>query len=116
MKLLNIIAVIRIALCIALLVTFAFVPVASIANTSFCLIYHLTGAICPGCGSSRALNNIMHLDFERAMVYNPVLTLFIFPAFIIMLVNDIYCLTFRLVKKTVRYSFIEYLFVGLKGV
>ncbi len=116
MKTLNIIAAVRISLILAGLIAFASVEPQSIADTSFCLIYNITGAVCPGCGSSRALNNILNLNLHKALVYNPVMTLFIFPAFVIMLVNDIYTLIYRLTKKQKKYSFIEYLFVGLKEV
>lgn len=116
MKTLNIIAAVRIGIFLLGLLIFALIPPESIADVSFCILYNITGAICPGCGSSRALNNILHLNFVRAASYNPVLTFFIFPAFLIILVNDIYVFLYRLIKKQEKYSFIEYLFVGLKEV
>ena len=116
MKTLNIIAIIRISVFLIGLAVFAVIEPEDIADISFCLLYNLTGAVCPGCGSSRALNNILHLNFQRALVYNPVMTLFVFPAFVIMLLNDVYVLLYRLIKKQKKYSFIEYLFVGLKEV
>ncbi len=113
MKKLNIIAAVRIFVILLGLTAFALIEPQSIENTSFCMLYRLTGAVCPGCGSSRALNNLLHLNFQRALAFNPVLTLFVFPAFAVMLINDIYVFITRLIKKQKKYSFIEYLFIGL---
>lgn len=43
-----------------------------------CPILKYTGLYCPGCGISRALRSILHLDFYRALRYNAVFT-FAFP-------------------------------------
>lgn len=40
-----------------------------------CPFYQLTGLYCVGCGASRALRSVMHLDFARAMGYNAFFTL-----------------------------------------
>ena len=40
-----------------------------------CPIYKYTGFYCAGCGASRALRSILHLDFYRALRYNAVFTL-----------------------------------------
>lgn len=40
-----------------------------------CPIYSLTGLYCPGCGISRALRSILHLDFYRALRYNAAFTI-----------------------------------------
>ena len=40
-----------------------------------CPIYSLTGLYCPGCGISRALRSIIHLDFYRALRYNAAFTI-----------------------------------------
>ncbi len=39
-----------------------------------CPIYALTGFYCSGCGASRALRAILHLDFYQALRYNAVFT------------------------------------------
>lgn len=35
-----------------------------------CVFYELTGLYCPGCGSGRALNALLHLDILGALDYN----------------------------------------------
>lgn len=40
-----------------------------------CPIYSFTGLYCPGCGISRALRSILHLDFYRALRYNAAFTI-----------------------------------------
>ena len=37
-----------------------------------CPIYQLTGLYCSGCGASRALRSVLHLDFYQAIRYNAV--------------------------------------------
>lgn len=38
-----------------------------------CPIYAATGIPCPGCGTQRAINSILHLDFAGAWKYNAML-------------------------------------------
>ncbi len=40
-----------------------------------CPVYQLTGLFCSGCGASRALRSVLHLDFYQALRYNAVFTL-----------------------------------------
>lgn len=39
-----------------------------------CIFYQITGFYCSGCGDSRALRSILHLDFYQAIRYNAVFT------------------------------------------
>ena len=39
-----------------------------------CLFYQLTGFYCSGCGASRALRSVLHLDFYQALRYNAMFT------------------------------------------
>ncbi len=39
-----------------------------------CAFYQVTGFYCSGCGASRALRSILHLDFYRAFRYNAIFT------------------------------------------
>ena len=57
------------AYALALLVI-PLLPLNLIDNTSFCIIYHITGLRCPGCGMSRAVYHAMHLDFAGAYKFN----------------------------------------------
>ena len=40
-----------------------------------CVFYQTTGFYCSGCGSSRALRSVLHLDFYQALRYNAIFTL-----------------------------------------
>ena len=42
-----------------------------VERRSICLIYHVFGVRCPGCGMVRALSSAAHGDFRRAVRYNP---------------------------------------------
>lgn len=39
-----------------------------------CTLHSLTGLYCPGCGASRALRALLHLDFYQALRYNALFT------------------------------------------
>lgn len=40
-----------------------------------CVFYQITGFYCSGCGASRALRSVLHLDFYQALRYNAIFTL-----------------------------------------
>lgn len=110
MKRLNIFAAVRILLFAALLFIFALIPTEVLKDTSFCIGYILAGRLCPGCGGTRALNCLMHLDFRAAFLYNPIVALFMFPASLILFASDIYAFVYRIVKKKEKLSLLEYYF------
>ena len=62
-----------VALATALAVYFLFDP----ATTPFprCPFLMLTGWLCPGCGSQRAIHSLLHLDIAAAWRYNALLVL-----------------------------------------
>ena len=39
-----------------------------------CMFHQITGFYCSGCGASRALRSVLHLDFYQALRYNAVFT------------------------------------------
>lgn len=42
-------------------------------NSSYflkCPIHYFTGYLCPGCGSQRAIHELLHLNFKKAFEYN----------------------------------------------
>jgi len=44
-----------------------------------CLLYSFTGLYCPGCGSTRCLHALVHLDLPQAFSMNPLLVIGIVP-------------------------------------
>ncbi len=50
-----------------------------------CPFYALTGIWCPGCGSTRCLHALVHLDLPQAMAMNPLLVLALVPMVIMAL-------------------------------
>ncbi len=45
-----------------------------------CMFHQITGLYCSGCGASRALRSILHLDFYQAIRYNALFVI-AFPFF-----------------------------------
>ncbi len=39
----------------------------------FCMFHRLTGLLCPGCGSLRAMHELLHAHFLAAVRFNPLL-------------------------------------------
>ena len=54
-----------------------------------CPIYSITGLQCPGCGISRMVLALLHLDFSAAFHYNPVV-LCLLPLLILTATRKIY--------------------------
>jgi len=50
-----------------------------------CPFHALTGLWCPGCGSTRCLHALVHLDPAQAMAMNPLLVLSIVPMLVMAL-------------------------------
>lgn len=53
-----------------------------------CPFYYLTGFYCPGCGSSRAVHNILHGRFLKALDLNPLMVLSI-PFVLYLFISEI---------------------------
>lgn len=59
---------------------FLLLPTSSIENqATFCVFRNLFGIRCLGCGMTRGVSSLFHLDFVHAFQYNP-LVFFLFPA------------------------------------
>ena len=52
-----------------------------------CPFYLLTGCKCPGCGTQRAIHQLMHLDLKKALEYNALMVCSI-PLLLLLLVSD----------------------------
>ncbi|MGA6179676.1 DUF2752 domain-containing protein [Stenotrophomonas sp. NPDC077421] len=61
-------------------------PYASNSPLPGCPLYALTGLYCPGCGSTRCLYSLVHLDWQGAMAMNPLLVISL-PFLLLMLLN-----------------------------
>ena len=112
MKTLNILAGVRIALIFGMLIFMLAINPESIKDVSLCIGYILTGRVCPGCGGTRAFVNMLHFNFADAFYFNPATALFIYPAFMLLYINDIYAFIYRLVTKKKKLSLIEYYLSG----
>ncbi len=51
------------------------------SKTPDCIFYRLTSLKCPGCGSTRALYALLHLNFKESFMQNPFVLLFV-PFFV----------------------------------
>jgi len=71
----------QIQLLLYLVLGFGLIAVYSTFNPEFssffpsCPFHSLTGLYCPGCGSQRAIYDLLHAKFLRAFSHNPLLIL-----------------------------------------
>ena len=54
----------------------AYLTISSLLNIT-CIIKHITGVSCPGCGMTRAVKSLVFLDFSKAFYYHPLVFLLI---------------------------------------
>ena len=111
----NIFAAFRIGIALFLIVFFAVMPVGWPTGISVCAISNVLGVMCPTCGGTRAFASVMHLDFIGAFDYNPVITLLFTPIFLLLLVNDVFCLIQRIRGRWQSQSWVEYVLFGEMG-
>ena len=53
-----------------------------------CFFNHLTGLLCPGCGTTRLLKSLFKLEIKKAFRYNPLVFILI-PFLLIYFINRI---------------------------
>ena len=46
------------------------IPISYIEGRSFCLLYNLFNVKCFGCGTTRSIFNLLHLNIGKAVNYN----------------------------------------------
>jgi len=63
-----------------------------------CIIKSCTGFYCTGCGSQRAIHQLLHLNILKALQYNAFLTL-TFPFLLVLVYNLIYNFIFDTKKR-----------------
>lgn len=74
-----------------------------------CYFYQSSGLLCPACGLTRATINIIKLNFTEAIEYNQFFTCVLIPLVFILVVDDIYVILKRLIKKKKSISLVEIL-------
>lgn len=85
------------------------IPISYIEGKSFCLLYNLFSIKCFGCGTTRAIFNLLHLNLEKAINYNIFAVLW-FTSFLLIIFQDILIslkVIFLKENKNVKFSFIE---------
>jgi hypothetical protein len=91
----------RLALYTAVLLAFVVPPPEIYEGFSLCLIYNLFGVKCLTCGMTRAFAFAFHLNFAKAIDYNPLILLF-FPAYLTAFLGDLASLVFLFFGKMVK--------------
>jgi len=83
---------VRIALLLAVfsgIILYALVDPAEVSIFPKCPFYMLTGLKCPGCGSQRALHQLLNLHIGEAFRYNALMVLII-PLLVYLTVADLF--------------------------
>lgn len=70
----RIIGVSAAAVCAAAALLYIFFTENGVGAGIPCTLHSLTGLYCPGCGASRALRAMLHLDLYQALRYNALFT------------------------------------------
>lgn len=84
-----------------ILIALSTVSIESLAEApSVCLFRTLWGIECLGCGMTRAMVSVMHMDFSRALSYNR-LVILVFPAMVTFLIVDLLSLYRKYVRFTI---------------
>ena len=68
------------------------------------------GILCPSCGATRATLSIIRGDVLKAIDYNLVYTVAVFPLIVILIIEDILMILLRRFKSTKKRSLVETLF------
>jgi len=93
---------------------FALLDVATVLNADLiCPLSRDLGLLCPTCGFTRGFTLFMHFRFSDAFLYNPVLTVFIVPVFLMVAVQDIASILYRTFSKKDTTSFLEYILIAV---
>ena len=102
--------ILRIIFYICFFLAFIIIPTSYfIENNKICFYVRTYNFLCPTCGVTRAFSSMMHLNFSDAFNYNPVFTIAFGPIFIFLFIEDLFNIIISLVKKTNRYSIMEYI-------
>lgn len=102
----------RVSICLALVLLLLFGDVFLRSGIGGCFWRETLGVQCCGCGGTRALVSLLHLDFAAAYSYNQVLAAVVYPALLLLLLSDIALLVRRKITGVFRRTPLEYL-VGM---
>lgn len=94
------------------------ISISYIEERSFCLLYNLFSVKCFGCGTTRAVFNLLHLNIGKAIKYNMFAVVW-FIVFLFFIFQDILiCLKVILFKesKGIKLSLIENASVKIKEI
>jgi hypothetical protein len=100
-------SIFRIIAYVICFLTASFIPLEYIEGRSFCIFYNLFGITCLGCGTTRAVFNVIHFNFIRALQFNFIAVIW-FSFLLLVIIQDIF-ISFKLIltKKTFDFSIIE---------
>ena len=102
--------VVRISVWLAAIIIFFFGATWIRSEVGSCFWRDNFGFLCPGCGGTRALVSLLHLDFSRAFHYNEAFTCGLYPALFLFFLFDTVVWIYRIATKKKRKTPLEYLF------
>ena len=70
-----------------------------------CPFYVLTGLCCPGCGSQRALHDLLHLKLHDAFKHNALMVLLL-PYVVVYFINDSFCMNDKIKRLSYNNYFV----------
>lgn len=106
----------RIAFYAFVFVMLMLVPTTFFEQQSLCIYYNLFGVKCIGCGTTRAVANLLHGNLTRALEFNSLAVYLYFPLFGTLFLNDTYCVIRGFFDKSYhKNSFIQWIFGARRG-
>lgn len=99
----------RIIFLILIFFIFVLIPSEIIEKRSLCIYFNSFGFICPGCGTTRACSNFFHLNFNKAIEYNEVISLTFLPCYVFFFVTEIIWFIYNKISKKQILSPLGYL-------
>lgn len=78
----------RVLLYILALIILYFLTLTPLSSESICYWYNRYTILCPMCGGTRSLLHFITLNFKEALTYNAVLTIGLYPAALILALQD----------------------------
>ena len=100
---------VRLALYLLLpLVFLGFVALSAEVGQSLCLWRGLLGISCPSCGASRALGELLQLNFTAAVQHNPVFALGVYPVGFFLIAQDLFVMARDAICRKNSCSLIEF--------